>query len=926
MPTVSKYPRSAGSDCDEAPHNNHHSSNRLFHSLFLNLIHRNEGPKAATIECIKADAVLLHSRFRFRSNPIDPDYDQLSAETWVRIHRHYESAALSAKGTRKIHVSFADYHPFANSGSHDPSPTTTPPLRCIYSNTDENSPTRKQVEIRSSHWCPTNDIRTLRARQDTAVPVYDTSFDDGPYGFSTRLDSTLNAANAKGSFFINGQNWDAFTTMPTSYSKIQQRPFYRVDFSVVSHTWSHVHMNQGTYEQLSHQLELVEQAMIRILGVKPLYMRPPYGEYNDVVLQVLRDRGYKGLIMWNQDSGDTFTPTPSSAQIIDSYRSFPEKTISLNHEIKDFTVDQVIPAVIPILQQKGFSLQTVPECLGLSSDPADWYVRVQEPGTRMIVDLRGYSVTRKLRIEMDFARPGATFFQSRQFPFFHTFDITLLSLVFAQSAPLLIVTTVLEMGQQIHSAWFTVDITRKQSSTSVLAELTGVCVESEHEVVMKVSLDTNRAIMYNITLIVITYGVKTPSDKPSGLTDGVGCHSDAVQDDRPTSIGTCMSGHETIQAIVLPTCAICHDEDKDASEIVVTILWHIFHSHCIEDGMNTNESTEEESNVPTATPRSKIIPSFSPDIPEDIEAEFNVLETEIDAIQVDLNKQSQEIIERENLNIKLEQENKTLQETIDRLAKELKSNERKLVDWDTQSKLDGELHHEASLSYQTEAEQLKKTLAEMKEGHTRVGSEVERRTGVLNRSENQRIRLTALTVSQSRTIKVLEAQLIGMDREKYQLSQMIDLTNHENQMVSSNQTILPSSSPPLESGHSHHLLNAMVALSGRFSKLESDYSSLKQRKQPKENLKREGPNTTIFPKNGSDNFPNFTLHPIVLISILDPRKARRERSRRKTVTGSLEVHQLLGYERTFELLGYLDITTNPFPTNITSDSPENDDI
>ncbi|KAI7954939.1 hypothetical protein MJO28_005339 [Puccinia striiformis f. sp. tritici] len=345
---------------------------------------------------------------------------------------------------------------------------------------------------------------------------------------------------------------------------------------------------------------------------------------------------------------------------------------------------------------------------------------------------------------------------------------------------------------------------------------------------------------------------------------------------------------KTIQAIVLPTCAICHDEDKDANEIVVTICGHIFHSHCIEEWHEHDRINRGGIKCPYCNteiedyPPAKIIPLHQLTqhsvqiIPEDIEAEFNVLETEIDAIQVDLNKQSQEIIERENLNIKLEQENKTLQETIDRLAKELKSNERKLVDWDTQSKLDGELHHEASLSYQTEAEQLKKTLAEMKEGHTRVGSEVERRTGVLNRSENQRIRLTALTVSQSRTIKVLEAQLIGMDREKYQLSQMIDLTNHENQMVSSNQTILPSSSPPLESGHSHHLLNAMVALSGRFSKLESDYSSLKHmlkdEKQPKENLKREGPNTTIFPKNGSDNFPK--LHPSSDRTHIDSRPAK----------------------------------------------------
>lgn len=232
----------------------------------------------------------------------------------------------------------------------------------------------------------TNDTRSLRVREDTAVPVYRTctvprsfalTFDDGMYGFSKKLDATLNAANAKGSFFINGQNWgciyDSADALLARFNK---------GHLIGSHTWSHVHMNEGTYDQIDHQMELVEQAMIKILGVKPLYMRPPYGEYNDVVLQVLQDRGYKGLIMWSEDSGDTHIPAPSASPVIKSYRSYPEKSMVLNHEVKDFTVKQVIPAVIPMLKRKGFKLQTVPECLGLSSDPEDWYVRVQDAGTR----------------------------------------------------------------------------------------------------------------------------------------------------------------------------------------------------------------------------------------------------------------------------------------------------------------------------------------------------------------------------------------------------------------------------------------------------------------------------------------------------------------------------------------------------------------
>ena len=45
--------------------------------------------------------------------------------------------------------------------------------------------------------------------------------------------------------------------------------------------------------RLTSELEKVEQAFVRILGLKPLYFRPPYGSINDLVLQVLGQRGYK---------------------------------------------------------------------------------------------------------------------------------------------------------------------------------------------------------------------------------------------------------------------------------------------------------------------------------------------------------------------------------------------------------------------------------------------------------------------------------------------------------------------------------------------------------------------------------------------------------------------------------------------------------
>ncbi|KAA1085342.1 hypothetical protein PGT21_003963 [Puccinia graminis f. sp. tritici] len=227
--------------------------------------------------------------------------------------------------------------------------------------------------------------RGLTARADS-VPVYTTcntpgsfslTFDDGPSEFSSNLDATLDNSNSKASFFINGNN---FGCIYDHAGPLLDR--FNNGHLIASHTWSHVHLNQGTYEQIAYQLELIENAMIKILGVKPLYFRPPYGEYNEVVLQVLRDRGYRGLILWSQDSGDSLGAPPSSSEIIESYRSYPAQTNVLNHETKSFTVNEVIPNVIPILKDRGFNLQTVPACLNLGSNPSDWYVSVQQPGSR----------------------------------------------------------------------------------------------------------------------------------------------------------------------------------------------------------------------------------------------------------------------------------------------------------------------------------------------------------------------------------------------------------------------------------------------------------------------------------------------------------------------------------------------------------------
>lgn len=89
------------------------------------------------------------------------------------------------------------------------------------------------------------------------------------------------------------------------------------------------------------ELSKVEDAFVKILGVKPRYFRPPYGNINDNVLKVLGERGYTSTFMsdteedmlteeievflWSDDTGDANGESVSYSEgVLDGViREFP---------------------------------------------------------------------------------------------------------------------------------------------------------------------------------------------------------------------------------------------------------------------------------------------------------------------------------------------------------------------------------------------------------------------------------------------------------------------------------------------------------------------------------------------------------------------------------------------------------------------------
>jgi len=189
------------------------------------------------------------------------------------------------------------------------------------------------------------------------------TFDDGPYIYIRDVSKALTDAGAKGTFFWNGNNYGCIYTA----DNIDRVKFaYGQGHMVASHTWAHKDLSKLSATDVDSEMSRVEEALERIIGVKPAFMRPPYGNYNDVVRQVAAARG-QSLVTWDFDSGDSTgsTAAQSNAAYDKLADSHPSTILALNHEVYEQTAHVVLPHAIQVLQAKGYKLVTVAECLGV---------------------------------------------------------------------------------------------------------------------------------------------------------------------------------------------------------------------------------------------------------------------------------------------------------------------------------------------------------------------------------------------------------------------------------------------------------------------------------------------------------------------------------------------------------------------------------
>ncbi|KAG8922976.1 Carbohydrate esterase 4 protein [Tulasnella sp. 417] len=220
----------------------------------------------------------------------------------------------------------------------------------------------------------------------TLAPVYSKctlnntvaiTFDDGPYTWTTDIVNTLRTYSANATFFVNGNN---FQCIYSTDNEKRLKAAYNAGHQIASHTWTHADWTTLTKDQLKNEMNKTDTALKKILGVKPAFVRPPFGAYNDASREVAASNG-QAIVIWDFDSGDTAagaTVEKSKAAYKAIADKKPMSILTLNHETHETTVKQVLPYALNYLKAKGYKFVTVAECLGHRAP----YSMKTTPGTR----------------------------------------------------------------------------------------------------------------------------------------------------------------------------------------------------------------------------------------------------------------------------------------------------------------------------------------------------------------------------------------------------------------------------------------------------------------------------------------------------------------------------------------------------------------
>lgn len=179
-------------------------------------------------------------------------------------------------------------------------------------------------------------------------PMLALTYDDGPGEYTQQLLDCLEENNAHATFFMLGQNVEAFPEAP--------KRMLEIGCEIGSHSYDHENLYNLSMEQVAKEFTDTDDALIKACGQAATVARAPYGNWSQDIIDTVN----KPFFMWSLDSLDWSYKDVNLDYNEIMNGDLTDGSIILMHDIHEPSV-QASLKIIPDLIAKGYKLVTVSE-------------------------------------------------------------------------------------------------------------------------------------------------------------------------------------------------------------------------------------------------------------------------------------------------------------------------------------------------------------------------------------------------------------------------------------------------------------------------------------------------------------------------------------------------------------------------------------
>lgn len=219
------------------------------------------------------------------------------------------------------------------------------------------------------------------------------TFDAGwLYDQTSDLLDVLDQFQVKSTFFLRGY-W------VRDYPELAREILVR-GHCLENHSLTHGHMTKMTDAEIAREITETTRMIQETTGYCPYLFRPPYGEYDSRILEILGENGYPFTVMWTVDSHD-WAREINGAKVTKKYLvervlgKACDNGIVLMH-VGGYETVSALPEIIAGLRELGYTLVKVNEMLPHYPSQC---VHIVAPGETLAGIAQIYEITMESIIE-----------------------------------------------------------------------------------------------------------------------------------------------------------------------------------------------------------------------------------------------------------------------------------------------------------------------------------------------------------------------------------------------------------------------------------------------------------------------------------------------------------------------------------------------